>query len=113
MQQPSILPSYSWELRMHLSLACLLACLRSSALTPGGCWGDTEGVRPFPGHFCAHGALHSCAACRLSEHHSNHGTAASTISQYKYRLQILPYLSKLLQQAIPHLSAARSRALKQ
>ena len=26
---------------------------------------------PFSGHFRAHGGLHSCAACQLSEHHSD------------------------------------------
>ena len=33
----------------------------------------------FSGHFRGHGALHSCATCQLSEHHSYHGAAASTI----------------------------------
>ena len=54
---------------------------------------------PFSGQFRTHGGLHSCAACQLPEHHSDHGAAASTI----YRpTQILPYFSELLQQAIPH-----------
>ncbi len=40
MQQPSILPPYFWELRMHRSVAGLLACvaqlaqLRAHALHP-------------------------------------------------------------------------------
>ena len=66
----------------------------------------------FSGHFCTHGGLHSCAVCQLSEHHSDHHAAACTI--YVYRPpQMLPYLSDLLQQAIPHRVAARRHPLKQ
>ena len=44
MRQPSIPPPYFWELRLHLSLACLLAQLRAHALRPPAS-GEGEGSR--------------------------------------------------------------------
>lgn len=34
-------------------------------------------------HFRAHGLLHSCAACKLSERHTNISTAVSIIGHHK------------------------------
>ena len=154
MRQPPSLPPYLWELRLHLSFICLLACAAprsrpppsgegrgSKAVQSGLCSNferQVEGLRmrlgrpwlcivreawqewsqklhhqdgsaalcgpsrawqrsrkicckasfwqrppPFSGHFRAHGGLHSCAACQLSEHHSDHGAAARTIGHHK------------------------------
>ncbi len=52
LQQPFILPLYPWEIRMHLSLACLLACAAPrSRPTPSAC-GEGKGSKAVGTRLC-------------------------------------------------------------
>ena len=51
-RQPSILPPYFWELRLHLSLACLLAQLRAHALRPPAS-GEGKGSKAVGSRLCS------------------------------------------------------------